>query len=127
MKTFDVYKHPTLGYEAVKRGFSWPAFFFEGIWALSKRMWVGGAVLVVVWFGLVGGQTNADAKGESGASLFLALVGLVLGVAVGMLGNGRWAESLRRRGYEHVGTASAEEPEGAIAGFAKKSDTAEAK
>ena len=27
MKTFNVYKHPTQGIEAVKVGFSWPAFF----------------------------------------------------------------------------------------------------
>ena len=39
MKTFNVYKHPTQGIEAVKVGFSWPAFFFGIIWMLVKKLW----------------------------------------------------------------------------------------
>ena len=46
MKTFNVYKHPTQGIEAVKIGFSWPAFFFGIIWMLVKKLWG----LAGMWF-----------------------------------------------------------------------------
>ena len=31
MKQYTVFQHPTSGYEAVKNGWSWPAFFFTWI------------------------------------------------------------------------------------------------
>ena len=40
MKTFDVYDHPEYGAEALKHGFSWPAFFWTVLWALKWRLWV---------------------------------------------------------------------------------------
>ena len=48
MKAFAVYQHPTHGFEAVKRGFSWPAFFFGVIWMLIKKLWL----LAISWLGL---------------------------------------------------------------------------
>ena len=36
MKTFQVYKHPIAGIEAIKVGFSFPAFFFGWIWMFIK-------------------------------------------------------------------------------------------
>jgi len=39
MRTFNVYKHPTQGFEAVKVGFSSPAFFFGIIWMMVKKLW----------------------------------------------------------------------------------------
>src|SRR3989337_3893601 len=65
MKTFDLYRHPTLGYEAVKRGFSWPGFFITPLWALSKRMWLGGALLLVIWFFLFAARADARAQGAA--------------------------------------------------------------
>jgi len=44
VKTFNIYHHPIHGYEAVKVGFSWPAFFFAFIWMLLKRLWLHAAV-----------------------------------------------------------------------------------
>ncbi len=38
MKTFKVYKHPTLGYDTVKVGFSWPVFFHMDLDAVEKVM-----------------------------------------------------------------------------------------
>jgi hypothetical protein len=39
MKTFKIYEPPTGECEAVKQGWSWPAFFFGPIWALVKTLW----------------------------------------------------------------------------------------
>jgi hypothetical protein len=117
MTTFDIYRHPTLGYAAVKRGFSWPAFFVGPIWALSKRMWLGGGLLLVPTIFLLGARADAAAKGDSGAALILSLITFAFALTIGVLANKRWARSLGRRGYEHLGTADAEESDGAIASF----------
>jgi hypothetical protein len=120
MKTFDLYRHPTRGYEAVKRGFSWPGFLIGAIWALSKRMWLGGGVLLVASTFLLAAHSDAEAKGDSGAALVLLLIQIALGVTVGIMGNARWSQSLTRRGYDHLGTGDADEPDAAIAAFVKK-------
>lgn len=47
MKTFRIFEHPQRGKEAVKVGFSWPAFFFGTLlsffgcflWLLYKGLW----------------------------------------------------------------------------------------
>ncbi len=41
-KRYKVFEHPENRVEAVKQGWSWPAFFFIWIWALVKKMWVLG-------------------------------------------------------------------------------------
>jgi hypothetical protein len=117
MTTYDVYRHPTLGYAAVKRGFSWPGFFVWPVWALSKRMWLGGGLLLAAAIFLLGAQSDANAKGDSGGAFVLFLIGLTFALTVGFLANKRWRHSLARRGFEHLGTADAEEPDGAIASF----------
>ena len=55
MKTFEVYQHPTQSSEAVKEGFSWPAFFFGPAWLLFKQLWlfaVAGLALLGAGLGL---------------------------------------------------------------------------
>ena len=120
MKTFDLYRHPTRGYEAVKRGFSWPGFLIGAVWALSKRMWLGGGLLLAAWIFLLGAHSDAEKKGDPGAALILLLVQIVLAVTVGIIGNARWSRSLTRRGYDHLGTGDADEPDAAIAAFVRK-------
>lgn len=49
LTVYDVYQHPiTNKYQAVKQGFSWPAFFFMSLWAFSRRLYFFGMVLTVV-------------------------------------------------------------------------------
>lgn len=47
MKTYKIFKNPTGQYEAVKQGWSWPAFLFGGIWACVKKygVWVSESLL----------------------------------------------------------------------------------
>jgi hypothetical protein len=104
------YFHPRKGLVLVKRGFSWPAFFFGALWAAAKRMWVPVFFALSVpdfgiWF--IVGYAQARRAGD------LLLVGLLLSLAYawarGHFGN-RWLEaSLRRRGYKE--TALELEPE----------------
>ncbi|MFN2267782.1 MAG: DUF2628 domain-containing protein, partial [Desulfonatronovibrio sp.] len=49
MKTFKIFEHPDLGREAVKVGFSWPAFFFGIVWMLVKKLWKYAALWFVIY------------------------------------------------------------------------------
>ena len=40
MRQYKIYLKPNNEYEAVKIGWSWPAFLFAGCWALTKGLWL---------------------------------------------------------------------------------------
>lgn len=123
MKTFNVYKHPAQGIEAVKVGFSWPAFFFTFIWMLVKKLWgLAGAYFAAV-FVLQLIEVVTVQSGEGGAQ---ALVFLILAVGYfslllvpGFKGNKWREENLSKRGYEQLTTVQAETPDAAVAQAAK--------
>ena len=78
MKTFKVYQHPVTGYEAVKVGFSWPAFFVGFIWMLVKKLWGIAGLWFVFYIVLSIIETVTDEAGsEPGlpAIVYLILVG----------------------------------------------------
>lgn len=111
MKTFVLYHHPQLGYEAVKQGFSWPGFWFTWIWAFVKKLpGIGAALLIAVIVLPVLLETREPALVAVGVmGTFVAVL------AVGIGGN-TWRENkLIRRGYKLVDTLQAENPEVAIA------------
>ena len=112
MKHFQIFKHPTLGHEAVKEGWSWPGFVFCGFWALVKRLWIVGAVIWSVAFI------------SSGLSDTLAGFLLIpMAIVVGVMGNEWRTKELLSRGYEPVGRMEAGTPDGALAAFlAKRGD-----
>ena len=125
MKKFNVYKHPTLGSEAVKVGFAWPALFFGLIWLIVKQIWVpvgiwiGGyvAYTVVQQFIYKSFRADQDVVGGFQAIVYLAFVAaaIVLWLIAAFKGN-KWREGkLSKRGYTLVRTVQAETPEGAIA------------
>jgi len=119
MKTFNVYKHPTLGIEAVKVGFSWPAFFFGLIWMLVKKLWG----LAGVWFAacivlsLVEIVTDQSSEGVAQALVYLILAvgNFTLWLVPGFKGNKWREENLTKRGYEKITTVQAETPDAAVA------------
>jgi hypothetical protein len=119
MKTFRVYKHTIKGIEAVKVGFSWPALFFGLIWMLLKKLYV----LAVAWFvgywiiGII--EAVIDKSNDGGAqvlgSLIIVAGAFALWLVPGFKGN-KWREdNLTKRGYEHVQTVQAENPDAAVA------------
>lgn len=113
MKEFKIYQYPEGRHEAVKQGWSWPGFFFGPIWTLVKKMWGLGAGLLVAVIVL------AMFPVESAIGLLATLISLGIYVACGINGN-RWREKhLSSRGYEHLDTVSASNPDGAIAIFIK--------
>lgn len=113
MKEFKIYQHPTGKQEAVKQGWSWPGFFFGPIWALVKKLWGLGALLLVAVIVL----SAVPAGTEVG--MLTTLIMLVIYIVCGVNGN-KWREkNLVSRGYEHLDTVSAANPDGAIALFIK--------
>ena len=122
MKQFKIYEWPEGKYEAVKQGWSWPAFFFWFIWAFVKKMWAVGFVMLAGSFilGFIDDAT-ASKDPEHGLNGLTTIVGLVLGIVCGGNGN-KWRETnLMSRGFDFKGTVTAANGEGAIALYIKNS------
>ncbi len=129
VKQYKIYENPLGLREAVKQGWSWPAFFFTWIWALIKKMNVvggsviGGILVATVLFGVAGqGNHGDDANREAATSpageifeWFFSLVMLALPVFFGVNGNAWREENLILRGYQLVGTIDGASDEAAIA------------
>ena len=83
MKDFNVYKHRTQGYKAVKCGFSWPAFFFQIIWSLTMRMWGFSAAWIGIYMsisalGLAIGAEKETQMNETGPISLSVLFALTI-------------------------------------------------
>ena len=116
MSQFDIYMHPGDPPEAVKRGWSWPAFFFTVIWALVKKMWGVAAVLLLlsVLAGLFDPEpTPLFAPEETVKALPIALVVIsyvlhfAISIVAGVKGNEWRIKSLSRRGFKRAQTIEA--------------------
>ena len=123
MKTFNVYKHPTQGIEAVKVGISWPAFCFGFFWMLVKKLWglAGAWFAAYIVLSLV--EKVTDQSGEGGAQglvyLILAVGYVALWLVPAFKGNKWREENLSKRGYEQLTTVQAETSDAAVAQAAK--------
>ena len=118
MKQYKIYANPQGTYEAVKQGWSWPAFFFSMIWAMVKKMWGLGVGLLVAFFalGFVIGISGAGQGGE----VLINIASIIGSIVFGINGN-KWRENnLPKRGYEYKETVTAANPEGAIALYMKE-------
>lgn len=123
MSEFNVYKHPIRGYEAVKIGFSWPAFFFSGFWLLAKQLWgMAGIWLVLSMFlGVFDGFGTQTPRGAGDVIFFIIIILLYLTLWLIPAFNGnKWREkNLSSRGYKWVSLSQADTPDAAIAKCAK--------
>ena len=111
MKKFSVYQHPVLGYEAVKQGFSWPAFIFSWIWALTKKLWLHGILMGCFDVLLMILAVNIF------ADPFATPTEIILWIArlfFGFRGNAWRASNLKKRGYGFAGIVDAEDEDIAI-------------
>jgi len=111
MPTYDVYTHQELGYQAVKRGFSWPAFVFGMFWAFYKKLWLVGAVYLLI--ALLFSISIRD-DGEGGLAALYNFVSFAISLFVGAAGNGWWRDALGEQGYRHTRAVEALTPRAAI-------------
>jgi len=121
VKVYKVYKHPSLGAEAVKVGFSWPAAFLNVIWMLAKKLWTLAGLWVLAYIVLAIIQDAALKLHSTGGILIILAGNLALGLIPAFKGNEWRIKNLTKRGYEFVDTVQAATPDAAIAQVLKKS------
>jgi hypothetical protein len=92
---------------AVKDGFSWPAFFFSFLWALTQRLWLAAVVLVVVEIVVSVLVDSIDAITGTALTLGLMLV-------LGWIGNDLKRRGLAKRGLVQQAAVLAESGEDAV-------------
>ena len=119
MKTFNIYKHPTQGIQAVKVGFSWPALFFGILWLLSKKLWSFSGIWVATYFFLTITERATEHFAGSEAKAFLYLILAACYFAVWLVpafkGNSWREHNLFKRGYEKIESIQSKNPDAAIA------------
>ncbi len=111
MKTFNVFKHYALGYQAVKIGFSWPGFLFSVIWLVIKKLWVHAFIVVCSIILLTSIEiyyNNAE------TSIMVIILELGIYIIVGVNGNNWHMNNLREHGFELLATVQADNPSSAI-------------
>jgi hypothetical protein len=113
MKQFKIFKHPSGAIEAVKQGWSWPAFFFGFVWAMMKKMWKLsiGVVLAILVIGFITGIAASEEMGEA----ILNGIGMTANLMFGVHGNSWREESLIARGFTVKKTISAASAGAAVA------------
>jgi hypothetical protein len=111
MLNYDVFVHPAEGYEAIKHGFSWPAFLFGVFWAFYKKLWLPGLIYLALMLGL--GVSSGGLEND-GLIAFYDLVGLAVSFVVGASGNAWQRQALLAGGYRHIDRVAAASAKDAI-------------
>jgi len=114
MKTFKIYRHPELGLQAVKVGFTWPGFLFGVIWMLICRLWIHAAVIFAIGVAIT--IIIPDQPQELGAILNFA-VSMGIAYVVGMSGNQWRRDNLLKRGFQEVMAVEADNKDAALGIF----------
>ena len=126
MKNYNIYKHPDGKIEAVKQGWSWPAFFFGWIWALIKQLWMVAVLIIayaiissIVIQLMTPSYDYYEYGGEDLSQAFLLqsislLIQLGIAIFLGVKGNSLREANLIKRGYECIGNINAVNPDSAI-------------
>lgn len=104
MKTFNVYVQTQTGdIQAVKNGWSWPAFFLDGFWALYKNLPLPAATGLILFF--ISFFINP---------LTCILISIALSIVFGLQGNEWVKERLKKQGYVYKKSIPAEYADTAI-------------
>ena len=114
MRQYRVYRSNEGEMQAVKIGWNWPAFFFDMIWALIKRLWLVGLSLAAFSFAL-GVFEAMDPSREQQVELFWELSMLAIKITLLIRGNELVENNLRRKGFTCIGTFTAANRSSAIA------------
>lgn len=116
MNEFKIFKHPTGKIKAVKKGWCWPAFFFDIIWMLFSIRLITIIIiliLILVFMGLIligflvtTGDMSTLTSDEY-VDLISNIAMIVIKIIFGFNGN-LWREKkLISRGFNLMGTVTA--------------------
>jgi hypothetical protein len=119
MKPFQVYQHPIHGFEAVKVGFSWPAFAFGIFWMLAKKLWRIFALWIALYIAAEMVLSAPLAVAEGAANWLLGGVSFAVYLALWLVpafkGNAWLENQLLRRGFQLVRRTNSHTVDAAIA------------
>lgn len=121
MKHYKVFVTPEGKCEAVKQGWSWPAFFLSFLWAFVKRMWLLG--IGVVAAALVLGFALSAPEYESDMVTWINIASLIANIIFGFYGNVWRQSNLSARGYMYKTTVAAASPGQAVAMYNSVNDS----
>jgi Protein of unknown function (DUF2628) len=117
MKIFKVFKHPVLGYRAVKVGFSWPGFLFPAIWLLIKKLWWQALIVISSVILLTSIEIYFD---NPETSVMVLILEFGVYILVGVNGNEWCGANLQAHGFELLDTLQAKTPHAAIGKIAQE-------
>jgi len=88
----------------IKEGFSWPAFFFSGLWALWHRMWLWAVIIIAanVSLSFTLSRFGIDTLSQSIISFGFAII-------IGMIANDLRRRSLSYKEYREFGVVAADD------------------
>lgn len=125
MKIYKVFQHPDGRIEAIKQGWSWPAFFFGIIWAIVKKLWglagilfLVAVILSIISFALEPANPSYYSPMQTqsvGLEIVFNIISLIIAIILGQIGNKLRENNLTKRGYQLLNTIEAENPDQAIA------------
>jgi hypothetical protein len=100
MGEYKVFAHPNGEVEAIKQGWSWPAFLFTFCWMFVKLWGRWGVILLIGYFsfGLVGIITGGDINKIS--NILTGIMGIMFMILLGTNGNRINEIDLLHRGFE---------------------------
>lgn len=127
MNNYKIFKSTSDTYEAVKQGWSWPAFFFVIFWLLIKRLWVVAIILFIIMLPIVAyfmpDLQHATDQQIKEASDMMNRIGLIVETPIRFIlafyGNKLREQNLIKRNYVLVGNITAESPAKAIEQYLK--------
>ncbi len=96
----------------VKEGFSWPAFVFGPLWALTRRLWLAAAAFALA---LAGIESLAHA-GDLDPTVRAALT-LGISMVFGWIGNDLRRRKLERQGFVFQGVVAGDTIDAAFGRF----------
>ena len=96
----------------VKEGFSWPAFLFGPLWALTRRLWLVAAAFALALAGIEVLAYGIELDPVAGTALTLGV-----SAAFGWLGNDLRRRHLERRGFVFQGVVAGDDFDAALGRF----------
>jgi hypothetical protein len=113
---YNIFTQSSDSIEAIKQGWSWPAFFFPIIWEMIKKLW-GDAIGVFIGLLILAFIFSRLGIVEGGSLMIIALVLIRIDFLVN--GNLWREENLTARGFENVIRIAARSPKEAAKMYMK--------
>ncbi len=127
MKKFRIYEHPQKGLEAVKLGFSWPAFFFGILWMVFKSLWKYAGIWFVLYILMALMESHLKSGDiETGLTatydIMLMIFYLIVMLIPAFIGNSWVEKKLQNQGYVLLKEVTASNPKQALADLSAQQD-----